>query len=106
MAAKILNLTQDAEPPRRTTCMAQAPSVYEVSGCPKCNGNNTTWSEYEKHVWCFDCEIDYIPEHNGIFDGPIPMGAAELMGISLSRIEIATGREITIQEQLAEPEST
>lgn len=106
MASKILNLETDPEPPKRTRCMAQAPSVYEVDGCPRCGGHNTTWSEYEKHVWCFDCEIDYEPEHGGIFDGPIPRGLAEMMGISLSRIEIATGRVITVEEQLREGEQT
>lgn len=32
MPATILDLSKDGEPPKRTTCMAQAPSVYEVSG--------------------------------------------------------------------------
>ena len=34
------------------------PSVYDCK-CGKCGGSNLEWSEYEHHIWCYDCEEDY-----------------------------------------------
>ena len=36
-------------------------------------------------IWCYDCKIDTFG-FIGIFHGPIPLGAMELMGISLNRV--------------------
>ena len=75
---------------KRKFVYCQQPQIYEVGPCLKCGGYNITWSEFVKHLWCYDCEIDFIPQHWGIFDGPIPLYAAQVMGISFDRIEIAT----------------
>ena len=69
---------------KRKWWFIKPPSHFEVARC-KCGDNNSVWSEYQEHLWCSICNIDFIPEHNGIFDGPIPMGAAKLMGISFDR---------------------
>lgn len=78
-------------PRYRENCLVQAPAVYEIAPCRFCGGHNTTWSEFKDYIWCFDCEIDYYPEHGGIFDGPIPVHLALMMGLSFDRIEISTG---------------
>lgn len=75
---------------KRLWCFAQSPSVYEVF-CDLCGGNNTTWSEFEKHIWCFDCKKDTIGTL-GIFDGPIPIKCCNIMGIRFDRINIKTGK--------------
>ena len=70
------------------------PKVYGVALCPKCGDNDTEWSEYAEHIWCYNCEEEYIPAHWGIFDGPISPGVCKTLGISFDRVEIATGRVI------------
>ena len=81
-------------PEKRKYCYCQHPLAYEISLCPKCGGHNITWSEYENYIWCIDCQIDYIPEHFGIFDGPIPVELAEEFGTKFDRIELDTGKRI------------
>jgi hypothetical protein len=81
------------EPPpleRRTWCYIQRPAVYEMAGCPKCGATDTQWSEFQKHLWCQWCEIDFLPEHAGIFDGPIPVATCAMLGISFDRINLET----------------
>jgi hypothetical protein len=75
---------------KRDWCYAQHPVSYSVC-CDECDGNNTTWSEFEKHIWCYDCEID-TKGTAGIFDSPIPINTAKLMGISFDRISIPEGK--------------
>jgi len=38
--------------------------------------------------------VDFIPENNGIFDGPIPIKAAMLLGLSFDRIDLKTNKII------------
>ncbi len=73
---------------KRTWIYAQKPTVYAIE-CDNCGGLNITWSEYEKHIWCFDCEIDTAGT-KGIFDGPILVGLCKDMGISFDRIDLKT----------------
>ena len=68
---------------KRTWHYVHLPVVYEIS-CDKCGGTNTTWSEYEGHIWCRDCNID-TKGTAGIFDGPIPIGLCGVLGISFDR---------------------
>ena len=81
---------------KRETCLCQKPIVYEVK-CDKCDGRNTTWSEYEHMIWCFDCEID-TPGTGGIFDGPIPIHTCEMIGISFDKIRLADGKILKMKE--------
>lgn len=37
-----------------------------------------TWSEYAGMIWCYTCERD-MRGFGGIFDGPIPVQAAQMM---------------------------
>jgi hypothetical protein len=65
--------------------------------CDKCwsgdlndgTGTNIEWSEYEHKIWCYDCEID-TEGFKGIFDGPIPLQASRLLGITFDRINLET----------------
>ena len=77
------------ELPRRKWVYIRFPSAYEIAPC-SCGNVDTEWSEFEKHIWCEECQKDFIPEHNGIFDGPIPFLAAEMLGISFDRINLET----------------
>lgn len=74
---------------KRDWCYIQQPAVYEIAPCP-CGNTQTQWSEFKKHLWCDKCQKDFVPAHNGIFDGPIPAYTAMLMGISFDRINLAT----------------
>ena len=75
---------------KRRWCYAQYPRVYEVL-CDLCAGHNTTWSEYERHIWCYDCKKD-TKGTGGIFDGPIPIGAMNILGVRFDRINLKTGK--------------
>lgn len=68
------------------------PQSYEIS-CDLCGGSNIEWSEYEHMIWCYDCKKD-TRGNGGVFDGPIPLGAAKLMGLSFDRIDLATGERL------------
>lgn len=56
---------------KRVNCYIQPPRVFDIAPC-SCGNADTQWSEYEGHLWCAKCEKDFIPEHTGIFSGPIP----------------------------------
>ena len=73
---------------KRKWCYIHPPSVYEIA-CDKCGGTNTTWSEYEHMIWCYDCKID-TRGTGGIFDGPIAVELLTLLGISLNRFYFAS----------------
>ena len=74
---------------RRTVCFVQKPSHFEIK-CPKCNGNNLDWSEFDKHIWCYDCEKD-LKDYESPYSGPIPVHVSELLGIDLRMINLETG---------------
>ncbi|WP_041645592.1 hypothetical protein RU820_05595 [Acidithiobacillus ferrooxidans] len=76
---------------RRTWVYCQPPKTYEIAACD-CGNEDTQWSEFEGHLWCEKCQKDFIPAHNGIFDGPIPMQATAMFGICFDRVILATAR--------------
>ena len=69
------------------------PARYQIR-CDLCGGDNITWSEYEHLIWCYDCEKDTVGT-GGIFDGPIPLGATQLLGLSLDMVDLKTGERFT-----------
>ena len=79
----------------RTHCYCMKPEVYDIA-CPICKKHNTHWSEFEKHLWCFDCEKDILLTLNdsGVFSGPIPMGVAGMFGMSFDRISIKDSKMV------------
>ena len=63
------------------------PQAFDCT-CEKCGGRNLEWSEYEHHIWCYDCEIDFDPQDSinaGIFSGPIPIQTTAMFGTSFDR---------------------
>lgn len=74
---------------RRTWVYVQSPTSYGIAPC-SCGNVETQWSEFKKHLWCATCEKDFIPEHNGIFDGPIPVKTAQMLGLSFDRFNLET----------------
>jgi hypothetical protein len=75
---------------KREWCYVMNPSSYEIA-CDLCGGSNIEWSEYEHMIWCYDCKKD-TRGNGGIFDGPIPIMAAKMFGLSFNRIEIPSGK--------------
>lgn len=75
---------------KRRWIYAQHPAIYSIA-CDKCGGVHIDWSEYEHQIWCYDCKID-TPGSPGIFDGPIPIGAAEILGVRFDRIYLKTDK--------------
>ncbi len=74
---------------RRKWVYVLPPRAFEVAPCA-CGNVHGEWSEYENHVWCDRCQKDFIPDHYGILQGPIPMHLATLMGVSFDRINLET----------------
>lgn len=77
---------------KRDWIYVQQPTDYDFS-CNLCHGKNITWSEWEGHIWCFDCEKDVIGE-NSIFDGPIPYELTQMLGISFDKIDLKTKKRL------------
>lgn len=74
---------------KRTWVYVLKPSEYGISGCP-CGDKEPQWSEFKKHLWCYNCGKDFIPESNGVFDGPILIGVCEAMGMTFDRFNLET----------------
>ena len=75
---------------KRTWHYVQHPVDYCIT-CDKCGGVNIEWSEFDHMIWCYDCRID-TRGTGGIFDGPIPLGVTELLGMSLDRYNMKRNR--------------
>ena len=75
----------------RTHCFAYPPAAYEIAP-HDCGRDDAQWSEFQGHLWCEHCQVDFIPTQNGVFDGPIPIRTAAALGIRLDRIDLATGK--------------
>ncbi len=77
---------------KRTECFVQLPQVYEIK-CDVCGGDNLNWSEFDKKIWCYDCEID-TQGTRGIFDSPVPIELCKMLGISFDKIDLKTNKII------------
>jgi hypothetical protein len=75
---------------KRTWHYLRPPAHFEIAPC-SCGNHETQWSEYAGHLWCAMCEKDFVPAHEGVFAGPIPIGAATVLGLSFDRFNMATG---------------
>jgi len=76
---------------RRTWVYVQRPASYHIAGCD-CGNDDPEWSEFSGHLWCAICQKDFVPAHNGIFDGPIPLNVCRLLGISFDRLNLESQR--------------
>lgn len=74
---------------KRTWCYVMPPSAYEIAPC-SCGNDDTQWSEFKGRLWCAKCEIDFVPEHGGVFDGPIPVATSVILGMRFDRINLET----------------
>lgn len=68
----------------RTWHYVENPTTFDLR-CSKNENHKITWSEYENHIWCFDCEKDikYKPGAS-IF----PIHLAETLGIVFDKIDL------------------
>lgn len=74
---------------KRTWVYVQRPVKYGIAP-HKCGHKNPEWSEYKEHLWCPVCETDFIPEHWGVFDGPVGVHMCALLGICFDRFNLET----------------
>lgn len=86
-----MNPTAELEKPleKRTWVYVQSPEVYGLPQC-KLGHPNPQWSEFKGRLWCDQCQEDYIPEHNGVFDGPINVNVAGMLGMCFDRLNLET----------------
>lgn len=82
---------------KRTWCYIQQPHKHEMAPC-SCGNYETQWSEYKDHLWCDKCQKDFIPEHSGIFSGPIPIMVSRMLGLSFDRFNIVTEQAEILDE--------
>ncbi len=80
----------------RTHCYCMNPKMYDIQ-CSICGGVDITWSEYESHIWCFNCQKDiFLTGYTcGIFSGPIPVEVSNMLGIKFDRINLQHNEIIT-----------
>ena len=76
---------------KRTECYVCNPIALELY-CPLNEEHEITWSEYEEHIWCYDCVKDIKYEPGGA--GPIPVEISKLLGIDYRKYNVATGEII------------
>lgn len=76
---------------KRTWFYLVPPKRFDFPPCD-CGNEDIEWSEYKNHVWCDKCLKDYIPKHNGILDGPIPINTISLMGITFDIFNLDTNQ--------------
>ncbi len=70
--------------------------LFEVQ-CTKCKGINLEWSEWDDHIWCFDCEIDFNDYDH--ISGPIPVMAAYMLGMTFDKFDIVNQKLIKFNLQ-------
>jgi hypothetical protein len=75
---------------KRTWHYLRSPAHFEIAPC-SCGNHETQWSEFAGHLWCAKCEKDFVPTHDGVFAGPIPIRTAAMLGLNFDRFNIATG---------------
>ena len=75
---------------KRSWHFARQPKHFEIPP-HSCGRDDAQWSEFDEHLWCSHCNVDFKPENNGIFDGLIPINTAMMMGVCFDRMIIATG---------------
>ncbi len=77
-----------------------SPSSFDMAPCA-CGNHDTQWSEFAKHLWCEPCQIDFIPEHAGIFDGPIGITTSTLLGYDFRIFNMLTQQVEDFDAQVA-----
>jgi len=82
---------------KRIECYCCKPSDLDLH-CPKCKGDNITWSEWEEYIWCYDCKKDV--KYKPGLSGPIPVQIAGLIGIDLRKYNVQTGKIVPDSDPL------
>jgi hypothetical protein len=73
----------------RTWHFLKPPAAFEIACCA-CGNMRTQWSEFEGHLWCDVCNIDFKPAHAGVLDGPVPVKLAAMLGLTFDRFNLVT----------------
>lgn len=77
-----------AEKVKRVWCYIQKPAEHDIQ-CTKCKGINLDWSEWARHVWCRDCEIDF-DDYTTALSGPVPVMLAHMLGLCMDEYNLET----------------
>ncbi len=64
------------------------PTAFELR-CNVCDGGRVWWSEYERMIFCFDCQLD-VDGTESIFDGPIALNTCYLLGLNFDIYNLKT----------------
>ena len=80
---------QQTAPEKRSWIYVQRPVEYGIAPCG-CGNSDPDWSEFQGHLWCGLCTKDFMPEHSGVFDWPIPTHTATMLGMCFDRINLGT----------------
>lgn len=86
-------MTKTTTPPkdRRTWHYLEKPKQFEFAPCA-CGNHDTVWSEWAGHLWCPVCEVDFIPKHSGLLEGPVMTQTLNLLGVCLDRYNMETNQ--------------
>ena len=82
---------------KREVCYICHPHYLDLY-CPNNPDHKITWSEYEQHIWCYDCNKD-IEYPRGVTI--IALGLAKIIGIDYREYNIKTGEIIELLNDTA-----
>lgn len=74
---------------KRTFVYIMPPSHFEIPGCG-CGQAEVQWSEFKEHLWCANCQKDFVPEHWGILEGPVCVHLSLMLGMNFDQISLET----------------
>ena len=75
---------------KRETCYVCGPENFDLK-CPNNPDHKITWSEYEQHIWCYDCKKDIKYEPCVVI---VPWNVARIIGIDYRQYNVKTGEII------------
>lgn len=81
---------------KRTQHFIQDPPYFALK-CDKCKGDNIAWSEFESHLWCYDCQEDVECNPKADF---YPIACSRLIGFDLSKWDMVNKRVIEPEEYI------
>jgi hypothetical protein len=76
---------------KRTWIYVQRPKDYDIAP-HGCGHTDPDWSEYKNNLWCPACQVDFVPEHYGVLDGPVAINLCKMLGICFDRFNLLTGK--------------
>lgn len=87
-----------AELKKRDWHYLMSPKDFCFEAC-KCGNLDLQWSEFEEHVWCDKCNIDFISDCPGILDGIVMIETCKMMGFNFDSYDMTTNKVVLFDSE-------